>query len=54
MVILLALVLVLIFFGLGFALHVLWVVAVVLFVLWLIGLVLGRGERSGSHRFYRW
>jgi hypothetical protein len=54
MVILLALLLVLLFFGLGFALHLLWIVAVVLFVVWLIGLALGRGERAGSHRFYRW
>lgn len=54
MVILLALLLVLLFFGLGFALHLLWIVAVVLFVMWLIGLALGRGENAGSHRFYRW
>jgi hypothetical protein len=54
MVILLALLLVLLFFGLGFALHFLWVVAVVLFVVWLVGLALGRGESAGSHRFYRW
>jgi hypothetical protein len=54
MVILLALLLVLLFFGLGFALHFLWIVAVVLFVAWLIGLALGRGESAGSHRFYRW
>ncbi|HEX4218675.1 MAG TPA: hypothetical protein VHZ02_09930 [Acidimicrobiales bacterium] len=54
MLILLALLLVVIFAGLGFALHVLWIIAVVLFVLWLIGLVLGRGESAGSHRFYRW
>jgi hypothetical protein len=54
MLILLALLLVVIFFGLGFALHALWIVAVVLFVAWLIGLALGRGESAGSHRFYRW
>ncbi len=54
MVILLALLLVLIFAGLGFALHVLWVVAVVLLVVWLIGLALGRGESAGKHGFYRW
>jgi hypothetical protein len=52
--ILLALLLVLLFFGLGFALHVLWVVAVIFFVVWLIGLALGRGESAGRHRFYRW
>jgi len=54
MVILLALLLVLLFFGLGFALHLLWIVALVLFAVWLIGLALGRGESAGSHRFYRW
>jgi hypothetical protein len=54
MVILVAFLLVLLFAGLGFALHFLWIVAVVLLVVWLIGLVLGRGASAGSHRFYRW
>jgi hypothetical protein len=54
MVLLLAFLVVLLFFGLGFALHVLWVAAVVLLVLWLIGFALGRGESAGNHRFYRW
>jgi hypothetical protein len=54
MVLLLALLVVLLFFGLGFALHVLWVAAVVLLVLWLVGFALGRGESAGTHRFYRW
>ena len=54
MLILLALLLVIIFAGLGFALHVLWIVAAVLLVLWLIGFVVGRGEGSGRHKFYRW
>jgi hypothetical protein len=54
MLILLALLLVALFFGLGFAIHALWIVAVVLFILWLIGLVIGRGEAAGSRHFYRW
>jgi hypothetical protein len=54
MVILLALLLVLIFAGAGFALHVLWIVAVVFFLVWLIGVALGRGESAGNHKFYRW
>lgn len=54
MIVLLALLLVLLFAGLGFALHALWVIAAVLFVLWLIGFGLGRGEGAGRHRFYRW
>jgi hypothetical protein len=51
---LLAFLVVLLFAGLGFTLHLLWVVAVVLLVLWLIGFALGRGESAGHHRFYRW
>jgi hypothetical protein len=54
MVILLALLLVLLFFGLGFAAHLLWIVAIVLLVAWLVGLVVGRGESTGRHGFYRW
>ncbi len=54
MVLLLALLLVLIFFGLGFAVHFLWIAAVVLLVLWVIGFAIGRGESAGTHRFYRW
>jgi hypothetical protein len=54
MLLLLALLLVLLFVGIGFAVHVLWVMAVVLFAVWLVGLVLGRGESAGRHHFYRW
>ena len=54
MVILLMLLLVLIFFGFGFATHLLWFVAAVLFVLWLFGFMMGRGQGAGRHRFYRW
>src|SRR5579875_1814978 len=51
---LLAFLIVLLFFGLGFALHFLWIVAVIFFVLWLVGYAIGRGESAGRHRFYRW
>ena len=54
MLLLLALLVVLLFFGLGFALHILWVLAVIFLVLWVVGYALGRGESSGRHRFYRW
>jgi hypothetical protein len=54
MIILLALLVVLLFAGLGFALHVLWVVAALLLVLWLVGFAIGRGEGAGSRHFYRW
>ncbi len=54
MVILLAFLLVVLFAGLGFALHALWIVAGILFVIWLVGFAVGRGESAGSHHFYRW
>jgi energy-coupling factor transporter transmembrane protein EcfT len=54
MLLLLALLLVLVFFGAGFALHILWIVAVVLLLLWVVGFAIGRGEGAGSHKFYRW
>jgi len=54
MVLLLALLVVLVVAGLGFTLHILWVLAAVLLVLWLVGFVIGRGENSGSRHFYRW
>jgi hypothetical protein len=54
MVILLAFLVVLLFFGLGFALHFLWIVAAILLILWLVGFAVGRGESAGSRRFYRW
>ena len=54
MVLLLALLLVLILFGLGFAVHLLWIAAVVFAIVWIIGFALGRGESAGTHRFYRW
>ena len=44
MVLLLALLLVLLFFGLGFTAHLLWIVAVVLLVLWLAGWRLAEGS----------
>jgi len=54
MVLLLALLLVLILFGVGFAAHVLWILAAVFLGLWLVGFGIGRGEGAGTHRFYRW
>lgn len=54
MVIFLALLLVILVFGLAFAAHFLFFVAAVFFLLWLVGFALGRGESAGRHRFYRW
>ncbi|MEV6206237.1 hydrophobic protein [Kitasatospora sp. NPDC051914] len=48
---LLVLLLILVLFGAGFALHLLWWVALVALVLWLLGFFV-RGP-SGS-RWYRW
>ena len=53
MMILLALLLVLLLFGVGFTAHFLWIVAAIVFFVWLIGLALGRGS-EGRHHFYRW
>ena len=38
------------FFGVGFAVHFLWVIAAVVLVLWLIGFV----ARSADAAWYRW
>ena len=54
-VLLLALLLALLLGGLGFAVHVLWIVAVVVFVAWVAGFALTRGESAGGRRhWYRW
>jgi len=54
MIILLALLVVLLFFAVGFALHFLWIIAAIFLVIWLIGLGRGRSDCAGRHRFYRW
>jgi hypothetical protein len=54
MLLIVALLVVLIVAGAGFALHVLWILAVILLALWLIGFAVGRGEGAGNHKFYRW
>jgi energy-coupling factor transporter transmembrane protein EcfT len=45
-----ALLLVLLFFGAGFAMKALWIVAVVLLVMWLLGFV----ARGADRRWYYW
>jgi hypothetical protein len=41
--------------GLGFALHVLWWIALAVLVLWLLGFVFrGAGAGGGRSRWYRW
>jgi hypothetical protein len=50
MPVLIALLVVLILFGAGFAAKVLWWVAIVALILWLAGFLM----RSGEGRWYRW
>jgi hypothetical protein len=53
--ILFVLLLALLFGAFGFAVHLLWIVAVVVFVAWLIGFGVARGESAGGRaRWYRW
>jgi hypothetical protein len=54
-VLLVVLLLALLLGGLGFAVHVLWIVAVIVFALWLVGFVVGhRTAGSGTRGWYRW
>jgi hypothetical protein len=55
MPILLVLLLALILFGVGFAVKVLWWIAIVVFVIWLLGFLM-RSTGSGGQRgrWYRW
>ena len=52
-VILLVLLLALLLGGLGFAVHALWVIAVIVFAAWLIGFGIRAGENAGGGR-RRW
>ncbi len=54
MILLVAFLVVALVAGLGFALHLLWFIAAVCLVLWIVGVAIGRGESAGRHRFYRW
>jgi hypothetical protein len=52
---LLVLLLALILFGAGFALKVLWWVAIVVLIIWALGFVMRGTHSSGSrNRWYRW
>ncbi|UGY90594.1 DUF5670 family protein [Streptomyces gobiensis] len=53
--ILLVLLLVLVLFGAGFAVDVLWWIAAVVLVVWLLGFVFrSAGPAGGRARWYRW
>ena len=55
-IILLVLLLAVILGGLGFAVHVLWWIALVVLAIWLIGFLVRIGEGTGRsrYRWYRW
>jgi multisubunit Na+/H+ antiporter MnhG subunit len=55
-VILLVLLLALLFVGLGFAVHLLWIIAAIVFVAWVAGWAIARGESAGGRRqwYGRW
>jgi hypothetical protein len=49
------LLLALILFGVGFAVHVLWWIALIVLALWLLGFLLRAGRGTGTRRrWYRW
>lgn len=53
-IILLVLLLALILGGLGFAIHVLWWIALAVLVIWLVGFLIRVGEGGTRGRWYRW
>jgi membrane protein YdbS with pleckstrin-like domain len=53
-IILLVLLLAIILGGLGFAIHVLWWIALAVLVLWLVGFLVRVGEGTSRGRWYRW
>ncbi len=55
MIILLVLLLAVILAGLGFAVHLLWWIAVIVLAMWLVGFLVRSTETAGSRRrWYRW
>ncbi|NUR30563.1 MAG: hydrophobic protein [Catenulispora sp.] len=53
-VILLVLLVALVLGGLGFAVHALWWIAVIVFIAWLIGFGISAGEGAGAGGRRRW
>ncbi|MFD9692520.1 hydrophobic protein [Kitasatospora sp. NPDC059146] len=51
---LLVLLVILLLFGVGFAVHVLWWVALAVLVLWILGFFVRGTSGSGRSRWYRW
>lgn len=55
MLLILAILLLAIIFGaVGFVVHVLWWVALVVLVIWLLGFLFRVAEGGSRHRWYRW
>jgi hypothetical protein len=55
LLILAVLLLALILFGVGFAIHVLWWIALIVIILWLLGFLFRAAEGGGRRRrWYRW
>ncbi len=52
-IILLVLLLAIVLGGLGFAIHILWWIALAVLVIWLLGFVV-RTTEGGGGRWYRW
>jgi hypothetical protein len=52
--IVLLLLIVILFAGLGFAVHLLWIAAAIFLVLWIAGVAIGKGASAGKRGFYRW
>jgi hypothetical protein len=54
MIIVLVLLLALILGGLGFAIHILWWIALVVLAIWLLGFLVRASEGGSRRRWYRW
>jgi hypothetical protein len=52
--ILVVLLLALLLGGLGFAVHILWWIALIVLVIWLLGFLFRMGEGGSRGRWYRW
>ncbi len=53
-VLLIVLLLALLLGGLGFAVHILWWIALIVLVVWVLGFLLRVGEGGSRSRWYRW
>jgi hypothetical protein len=52
--ILLVLLLALLLGGLGFAIHILWWIALIVLIVWVLGFAIRVGEGGSRRRWYRW